>query len=327
MPATTPEELQQWLDEPEGSRLEFKEAKQHFDFEKLVHYCVAIANEGGGKVILGVTDRRPRRVVGTQAFAEPGRTESGLHERLSHRVPVEEVQTDDGRVLVVHVPARLPGTAWQDKGQYLKRAGDGLVGMPADELRSIFSETGPDFSAQVCPGATLEDLAAEAIGEFRTRWAARERDDRRLRWPAVQILTDSELLVDGGITYAALVLLGTRAALSRLLGQAEVVFEYRSSEAPVPRPIGSSFAKAFSFCRMRSGRRSISATIARVTRTVCSDSSFRRSTRCLSVRRSSMRSLTGTIGWVARCSSGSTRVGSRWSAPVDFRPVSLPRTC
>lgn len=245
MPATTPEELQQWLDEPEGSRLEFKEAKQHFDFEKLVHYCVAIANEGGGKVILGVTDRRPRRVVGTQAFAEPGRTESGLHERLSHRVPVEEVQTDDGRVLVVHVPARLPGTAWQDKGQYLKRAGDGLVGMPADELRSIFSETGPDFSAQVCPGATLEDLAAEAIGEFRTRWAARERDDRRLRWPAVQILTDSELLVDGGITYAALVLLGTRAALSRLLGQAEVVFEYRSSEASGPAADRLEFREGF----------------------------------------------------------------------------------
>ena len=79
---TTREQLQRWLDEPEGTRLEFKEAKQNFHFDKLVEYCVAIANEGGGKVIFGVTDLRPRRIVGTSAFAEPGRTEAGLHDRL-----------------------------------------------------------------------------------------------------------------------------------------------------------------------------------------------------------------------------------------------------
>jgi|GEM_PF-4857805 len=42
-----------------------KEAKQNYQFEKLVDYCVALANEGGGKIILGVTDKRPRRIVGT----------------------------------------------------------------------------------------------------------------------------------------------------------------------------------------------------------------------------------------------------------------------
>jgi len=50
----------------------------------------ALANEGGGKVILGVTDRRPRQVVGTKAFAEPGRTAAGLFDRLHRRMPVEE---------------------------------------------------------------------------------------------------------------------------------------------------------------------------------------------------------------------------------------------
>jgi len=72
---------------------------------------VALANEGGGKIILGVTDRRPRHIVGTAAFAEPGRTEAGLHDQLSHRIPVEELHTTAGRVLIVHVPARLLGTA------------------------------------------------------------------------------------------------------------------------------------------------------------------------------------------------------------------------
>ena len=101
---TTEEQLRLWLKEPEGTKLEFKEAKSNFHFEKLVEYCVALANEGGGKVVLGVTDQRPRRIVGTTAFAEPGRTEAGLHERLSQRIPVEEMQVGEGRLLIVHVP-------------------------------------------------------------------------------------------------------------------------------------------------------------------------------------------------------------------------------
>ncbi|HEX9614678.1 MAG TPA: ATP-binding protein, partial [Bacteroidota bacterium] len=49
-----------------------------------------------------------------------------------------------------------------------------------------------------------------------------------------QLLTDAELQIDGGITYAALILLGTRQALGRYLAQAEVIFEYRSGEASIP---------------------------------------------------------------------------------------------
>jgi ATP-dependent DNA helicase RecG len=41
---TTTEQLNQWLDAPEGSRLDFKEAKQNYHFEKLVEYCVALAS-------------------------------------------------------------------------------------------------------------------------------------------------------------------------------------------------------------------------------------------------------------------------------------------
>jgi ATP-dependent DNA helicase RecG len=78
-----------WLESPEGSRIEFKKASSSFHFERLVKYCVALANEGGGPIVLGVTDRRPREVVGTKAFPEPGRTEAGLFERLRRRIPVE----------------------------------------------------------------------------------------------------------------------------------------------------------------------------------------------------------------------------------------------
>lgn len=231
---TSIEQVRAWLSEPEGTRLEFKEAKTGYQFDKLVEYCVALANEGGGKILLGVTDKRPRRIVGTAAFSEPGRTEAGLHDRLAHRIPIEEVRTPEGRVLVVHVPARLPGTAWQIGGRYLKRAGDELTALREAELRAMFAETGPDFSAQVCAGSSVADLVPAAIATFRDRWSRRAGDTRRMSWTDERTLADAELSVDGVPTYAALILFGTRAALGRHLAQAEVVFEYRSSEASGP---------------------------------------------------------------------------------------------
>ena len=242
---TTPEQLQQWLTEPEGTRLEFKEAKSRYDFDKLLQYCVALANEGGGKIVLGVTDRRPRTVVGTAAFDEPGRTEAGLHQRLLHRIPVEELTIPEGRVLIVHVPARLPGTAWQIDGRYLKRAGDDVASLGDAELKAIFAETGPDFSAQVCAKAVLSDLSPTAIATFRARWAQKTRDDRKAAWNDAETLTNAELLVDGGITYAALILFGTRPALGRHLAHAELVFEYRASEASGPAAQREEYREGF----------------------------------------------------------------------------------
>lgn len=230
---STPEDIARWLQEPEGERLEFKEARRGFSFDTLVDYCVALANAGGGTLLLGVTDARPRRIVGSEAFTEPGRTEAGLYDRLRHRVPVEEVIVDGLRVLVVHVPARLPGTAWQHNGRYLTRAGDALVPIAANELALMFAEAGPDHSAQPVD-AGPEALSPDALAEFRHRWSRKAGNPRILDWPDVELLANAELLVDGKVTIAALVLLGSREALGRHLAQAEIVFEYRSSEAAGP---------------------------------------------------------------------------------------------
>ena len=75
-------QLQTWLGTDENEHLEFKEAKERYDFEKLVKYRVALANEGGGTIILGVTDQHPRRVVGSHAFTDLERTKAGLIDRL-----------------------------------------------------------------------------------------------------------------------------------------------------------------------------------------------------------------------------------------------------
>lgn len=241
---TTPEQFQSWLEAPEGKHLEFKSATGGFSFDKLVDYCVALANEGGGAIILGVTDRRPRQVVGTQAFREPGRTEAGLYQRLGHRIPVEEYYYADQRVLIVHVPRRLPGTAWNIEGRYLKRAGDDLVPLGDAELRAIFAETGPDFSEELCT-ASLADLAPAAMSDFRKRWTRKANNPRISHLSDEQLLRDAELLLDGRLTYAALILFGTRHALGRHLAQAEIVFEYRSSEASGPAQDREEYRKGF----------------------------------------------------------------------------------
>lgn len=46
-----------------------------------------------------------------------------------------------------------------------------------------------------------------------------------------ELLSDAELVDQGRVTYAALILLGTRQAVGRYLPQAELIFEYRSGDA------------------------------------------------------------------------------------------------
>lgn len=59
----TEHDLQQaLLLDSETEHVEFKEAKNRYDFEELVGYCCALANEGGGSIVLGVTDKLPRRI-------------------------------------------------------------------------------------------------------------------------------------------------------------------------------------------------------------------------------------------------------------------------
>lgn len=228
------DQLKAWLKAKEDEYLEFKEAKSNFEFETLVKYCAALANEGGGRVILGVTDKQPRRVVGSQAFREIERTKAGLIERLRLRVEADELAHPDGRVVVFTIPSRPLGVPIGYRGSYWMRGGQDLVPMTPDRLKRIFDEVGLDFSAEACSRATLADLDPRAIERFRALWRRKSGIETLESASVQQLLSDAELLVEGKVTNAALVLLGTREALGKYLGQAEVIFEYRSSEAPGP---------------------------------------------------------------------------------------------
>lgn len=232
----------------EGEQVQFKEAKRRFDFEEAAKICCALANCGGGMLVLGITDKRPRQVVGSEAFPQPERQRKSLMEKLDVMVDFRELYDGDKRVLVFEVDKRPLGLPVQVNGVAWWYDGDSLIPMPETVRRRIYEESGADFSAMVCAQATVSDLDASAIEAFRDRWIEKSGNKRLATLSQEQLLRDAAAITDDGITYAALVLFGTREALQRLLPQAEIVFEYRSSEASGPAAQREEFRVGFFAC-------------------------------------------------------------------------------
>ncbi|MDZ7704914.1 MAG: ATP-binding protein [Trueperaceae bacterium] len=227
-------QIRVWLQRDEDEGLEFKEAKTNFRFEKAVQYCVALANEGGGKLILGVTDKHPRRVVGSQAFANLSETKLSLLQALHFRVDIEEIfDENQERILIFHIPSRPVGTPLHYRGTYLMRSGESIEPMTTGQISKIIGEGVTDFSASICGGATIQDLSQYAIKELQRLWREKSRQPTIDTLEDQQVLQDLGLMVEENVTYAALILLGKAGSLRRLLPQTEVIFEYRSDEVSI----------------------------------------------------------------------------------------------
>jgi ATP-dependent DNA helicase RecG len=240
------DELQELLrTHSENEHIEFKEAKSDFSFDKLAKYCSALSNEGGGKIVLGVTDKKPRLIVGTQAFTDLNRCKLSLTQKLRQRIDIQEMDCSQGRVLVFHAPPRPRGDAIEYEGAYWMRAGESLVPMTKDMLKRIFAETDPDFSEHICKGATIDHLDLEAIEKLRSLWERNSGNEALAYSSVLQLLSDAELVLGNEVTYAALILLGKRQAVRAFLPQAEVVFEYRSNEEPGPAQQRVEFTQGF----------------------------------------------------------------------------------
>ena len=222
----------------EHASLEFKEAKQSISVELVADYCVAIANEGGGHLILGVSNARPRRIVGSSAFQNPAKLQKRIFDRIRMRIGIQVLRQEGKRILIIAIPSRPTGTPLEHNGRFCVRAGDAVVGMTAAQLQNIFEESRHDFSAEVCGKASIQDLDADAVQLFRNSWerreARKESKERLRRASDTEMLNMAELMTADAVTNAALLLLGSAEAVARLLPQAEVVFEYRSGDMPGP---------------------------------------------------------------------------------------------
>ncbi len=237
------------LNAKEGEHYQFKEAKRRFDSDEATQICCALANCGGGMLVLGITDKRPRKVVGSEAFDQPERTRKGLIDKLKVMVDFQILKDLEGkRVLVFSVTSRPMGLPVQVDGIAWWYEGDSLIPMPENVRRRIYEETGFDFSGSICEKAKISDLDETAIDAFREKWIGKSGNKRYANMSAEQLLHDCEAITDEGITYAALILFGKREALGRLLPQAEIIFEYRSSNASGPANQREEFKVGFFAC-------------------------------------------------------------------------------
>ena len=228
--------------------VEFKAAEHNYPFAGgkktdprdrrhcVLGYMVALANERGGRLVLGMMDAYPHEVVGSDfAENETGNLEDEIYERLHIRVRTEELHDEKGkRVLVINVPSRPIGKALRFEGVPLMRVGESLREMDDAEYFSIISEQDPDYSARVCEGLTVEDLDEAAIEKMRELIVKKRGKKDMTTMPLEQLLIDLNLITkEGKLTNAALLLLGKEEAIGRYMPQANVVMEYRAGRSQV----------------------------------------------------------------------------------------------
>jgi len=208
----------------EGEQYQFKEAKNRFDSGEAARCCCALANCGGGKLVFGITDKRPRKVVGSKAFDQPERTRKGLIDKLKVMVDFQLLYDQSGnRVLVFDVSSRPLGLPVQVDGVAWWYEGDSLIPMPEEIRRSIYDEIGFDFSGSICEAAVYSDLDENAIEDFRDRWIEKSGNKRLASMSKKQLLHDCEAITDDGITYAALILFGKRESRLRVAFRTQTV--------------------------------------------------------------------------------------------------------
>ena len=65
----------------------------------MLKYCCALSNCGGGKFVLGITDKRTRKIVGSTAFDQPERTKENLNELFHEKKLSENLRIHTKRLL------------------------------------------------------------------------------------------------------------------------------------------------------------------------------------------------------------------------------------
>ena len=155
--------IARWEDEV----VEFKRGGDGTSTSDIGKYFSALANEANlrneekGWLVFGVEDKS-RAVVGTDYRPERGRLQ-GLKMQIAEGAEpsvtlrdIHELQTAQGRVLLLEIPAAPQGMpiAWQ--GHYYARAGESLTNLGLDKLDEIRRQVGAaDWSAQVVAGQRL----------------------------------------------------------------------------------------------------------------------------------------------------------------------------
>lgn len=204
--------------------VEFKEAKTQYDFGKLGKYFSALSNEANLKgkesawLIFGIKDKPiPRAIVGSDYRTNRVDLDSlkaEIGNKTTNRITfteIHELQYSEGRVIVFQIPPAPKGfpVAWE--GHYYGRDGEDLVPLNLVEIETIRNQSNrTDWSAQIVPNATLDDLDPIAIEKARKEY--KEKNPRKASecdtWDDITFLNKAKVTLQGKITNTALLLLG-----------------------------------------------------------------------------------------------------------------------
>lgn len=253
----TIEELK--LQRESEDHVEFKKAENTFAYngegkiqpkerrKSILGYIVALCNENGGRLVLGMHDSYPHEVVGTNySINAIGQLESRIYNDIGIRPDIYELYDKNSkRVLVIEVPARPIGKLYKFEDVPLMRVGEELRPMDDKTYISIIQEQEPDFSEQICEGVSFADLDHNAIAILKEKYATKQQNPSFTSLNDQQALSDLKLIQDGKVTNAAVLLVGKEELIDRVFPQAKVKLEYRAMESQIEFNSRKTFGQPF----------------------------------------------------------------------------------
>lgn len=224
------ETLEELLTHPhETEWLEFKEAKNSFDFRELGKYFSALSNEANlksqpcGWLIFGVSDK-DRKICGSQFRTDAADLDSLKHEiaKQTNGTTFRDIHVIPHlgkRVVMFEIPPAPAGIPVSFQGHWYGRDGESLVPLSIQKLETIRGQVRQeDWSAIACPGASLANLDPTAIAiartKFRDKNAAKPFAAEINDWTDEVFLDRAKFTCNGQITRTALLLLGRSEATS-----------------------------------------------------------------------------------------------------------------
>lgn len=208
--------------------LEFKEAKEKFDYNDLGKYFSALSNEANlqGKeqawLIFGVEDKK-HKIVGTLYKNSQKDLDILKHEiskKLTNGLTFRHIHTleiEGKRVLLFEIPSAPEGIPIAWDGHYYGRNGASLVALNISEIETIRNQVSKkDWSAEIVESADINDLEPEAIKKARDKYKEKypAKSMEVDRWDNATFLNKAKITINGKITRAALILLGRPESLA-----------------------------------------------------------------------------------------------------------------
>lgn len=224
----TPEKLAEKLDllrnlPAETEMVEFKEAKNGYDFGKLGKYFSALSNEANLKekpeawLIFGVENKK-HAIVGSNFRNQNRASLDSLKKEIADKISpattfieIYELDLPEGRVVLLQIPAAPRGIPIAWEGHYYGRDNESTVPLGIEKIDRIRGQAiDNDWSAGICESATLGDLDPEAIRFAREKYAQKNpklKSEIEL-WDDITFLNKARVTTRGKITRTAILLLG-----------------------------------------------------------------------------------------------------------------------